>query len=52
MLLDEEWGFTATGQPLQGTILNNSPTDRTSDTLADPSPYSYEGRLYGNRMCA
>lgn len=49
MLLDEEWGFTATGQPLQGTILNNSPTDRTSDTLADPSPYSYEGRLYGNK---
>lgn len=37
------WTFTETGQPLLGGLLQNTPDDRSADTLAPPSPYDYAG---------
>ncbi|MER7514052.1 hypothetical protein ABTX82_37920 [Streptomyces lavendulae] len=37
------WTFTATGEPLSGQLLQNTPDDRSDDTLAAPSPYGYAG---------
>ncbi|MFJ4961813.1 hypothetical protein ACIP6P_05055 [Streptomyces sp. NPDC088729] len=37
------WSFTPTGQPLRGRKLDNTPEDRSTDTLAPPSPHSYAG---------
>ncbi|MFI2475715.1 hypothetical protein [Nocardia xishanensis] len=42
-LTDESWTFVATGQPLVGTVLENSATDRSADTPTTPSPYDYMG---------
>lgn len=42
-LTDESWTFVRTDQPLAGAVLENSPTDRSLDTLAAPSPYDYDG---------
>lgn len=49
MLNDTEWEFTVTNEALQGTVLENDPSDRSVDTLAAPSPYSYEGVLRGHK---
>ncbi|MFF7777728.1 hypothetical protein ACFZCG_25365 [Streptomyces tanashiensis] len=38
------WDFTATGEPLRGRLLHNTPDDRSTDTLAPVSPYDYSGR--------
>ncbi|MFF4704724.1 hypothetical protein ACWC4D_41425 [Streptomyces sp. NPDC001288] len=38
-----EWSFLSTGDPLQRPLLDNSPEDRSADTLAPPSPFSYAG---------
>ncbi|HHY07340.1 MAG TPA: hypothetical protein GX530_02155 [Corynebacteriales bacterium] len=48
MLNDTKWQFVPTGMPLVGTPIENDPTDRSMDTLAAPSPYSYEGVLRGS----
>ncbi|MGW7304767.1 hypothetical protein ACWGI1_04215 [Streptomyces sp. NPDC054835] len=37
------WSFTETGEPLRGRLLQNTPDDRSTDTLAAPSPYDYAG---------
>ncbi|QES51595.1 hypothetical protein DEJ50_30860 [Streptomyces venezuelae] len=42
-LTDAAWTFTATGAPLAGALLQNTPDDRSADTLAAPSPYDYAG---------
>ncbi|MEV7415385.1 hypothetical protein [Streptomyces sp. NPDC089919] len=42
-LTAEGWSFTATGLPLAGALLENTPDDRSADTLAAPSPYDYAG---------
>ncbi|WP_431971930.1 hypothetical protein [Nocardia sp. bgisy134] len=42
-LTDASWTFVATDRPLVGAVLENSPTDRSTDTLAAPSPYDYQG---------
>ncbi|AZA09713.1 hypothetical protein [Corynebacterium pseudopelargi] len=44
-LFDANWSFTPTDAPLEAALLENSPSDRSSDTLAPPSPYSYSGEL-------
>ncbi|MFI7664633.1 hypothetical protein [Nocardia sp. NPDC049526] len=43
-LTAEQWSFIPTGRPLAGQLLENTAADRTRDTLAAPSPYSYTGR--------
>ncbi len=35
------WTFVRTGQPLSGTVLENSRADRSAETLGPLSPYSY-----------
>lgn len=45
MLNDRHWTFVPTGLPLRGTLLENSPRDRTMDTLAPASPLNYRGKL-------
>ncbi|WP_151528982.1 MULTISPECIES: hypothetical protein [Corynebacterium] len=40
-----EWEFTPTDAPLQGTLLENSSYDRSHETLAPASPFSYAGSL-------
>ncbi|WKD60306.1 hypothetical protein CCICO_01260 [Corynebacterium ciconiae DSM 44920] len=40
-----EWQFTPTDAELKGELLENSPEDRSQDTLAAPSPFSYTGQL-------
>ncbi|MEV6064392.1 hypothetical protein AB0L62_30720 [Nocardia asteroides] len=42
-LTDPAWTFVATGQPLTGAALENSPADRSQDTLGPVSPYDYRG---------
>ncbi|MCP2316883.1 hypothetical protein APR12_002223 [Nocardia amikacinitolerans] len=42
-LTADSWTFVPTDQPLVGTVLENSPTDRSLDTLVAPSPFDYEG---------
>ncbi|MEV0295492.1 hypothetical protein [Nocardia sp. NPDC050710] len=42
-LTAESWTFVSTDQPLAGTMLENTATDRSLDTLAAPSPYNYHG---------
>jgi len=37
------WAFVPTGEPLAGAVLENSSRDRSTETLAPPSPYSYAG---------
>ncbi|MGW5318128.1 hypothetical protein [Nocardia thailandica] len=37
------WDFVATDRPLTGAALENSPADRSADTLAPPSPFDYAG---------
>ncbi|WP_018117673.1 hypothetical protein [Corynebacterium mastitidis] len=44
-LLGERWEFVPTGQPPAGTELENSPQDRSAETLAEPSPFGYAGEL-------
>lgn len=44
-LTAKAWDFTATGEPLAGTPLENTSEDRSQDTLAEPSPFSYRGEL-------
>ncbi|ALG87086.1 hypothetical protein ACH46_20505 [Gordonia phthalatica] len=39
------WSFTPTGTPLQGTVLENSATDRSSETLAAPKPWNLSASL-------
>ncbi|WP_371864991.1 hypothetical protein [Gordonia spumicola] len=39
------WSFTATGGPLPGRPLQNSPSDRSSETLADPVPWNLSASL-------
>ncbi|MEU2043370.1 hypothetical protein [Nocardia niwae] len=41
-LIDESWRFVPTDHPLVGRVLENSPADRSLDTLAAPSPYDYK----------
>ncbi|UGT54728.1 hypothetical protein [Nocardia asteroides] len=43
MLTDPTWSFVATDQPLAGAPLENSPIDRSADTLGPVSPYDYRG---------
>lgn len=42
-LTASQWTFTPTDQPFEGHVLQNTPDDRSGDTLAPPSPYSYTG---------
>lgn len=44
-LTGPRWEFVPTGMPLAGTELENSPQDRSAETLAAPSPFSYRGEL-------
>ncbi|GAB78954.1 hypothetical protein SAMN05421595_0169 [Austwickia chelonae] len=37
------WQFTPTGEALRGKMLENTPQDRSRDTLSPPQPYSYAG---------
>ncbi|WP_206301839.1 SdpI family protein [Streptomyces sp. AcE210] len=39
------WTFTPTGESLEGRKLQNPAEDRSSDTLAPPSPYDFSGTL-------
>ncbi|WP_233266819.1 hypothetical protein [Tomitella fengzijianii] len=41
MLADDAWAFTPTGAALTGDPVENSPQDRSLDTLAPPAPYDY-----------
>ncbi|MEV0336342.1 hypothetical protein [Nocardia sp. NPDC050717] len=43
MLTDPAWSFVATDQPLTGAPLENSPVDRSADTLGPVAPYDYRG---------
>lgn len=43
-LTAEQWFFIPIGQPLAGRLLENTSADRTLDTLAPPSPYTYAQR--------
>lgn len=45
---DKSWIFTATHLPIEGKKLDNSSADRNKDTLADESPFGYEGKLTDN----
>lgn len=47
-LAAKNWAFTATHLPLEGKKLENSSTDRSTDTLADESAFSYEGKVTDN----
>ncbi|WP_328296469.1 hypothetical protein OG389_00740 [Streptomyces sp. NBC_00435] len=44
-LTASRWTFTPTGDPLEGHGLENTPADRSTDTLAPPSPYDFTGTL-------
>ncbi|KQB85056.1 hypothetical protein [Corynebacterium oculi] len=44
-LTASQWEFIPTGMPLEGTELDNSLQDRSAETLAAPSPFSYRGEL-------
>ena len=43
MLSDPAWSFVPTDQPLAGAALQNSPANRSGETLGPPSPYDYQG---------
>ncbi|WPF68088.1 hypothetical protein [Corynebacterium sp. 21KM1197] len=45
-LTGDHWDFVPTGTPLAGVELENSPQDRSAETLAAPSPFSYRGELH------
>ena len=45
MLRDAAWTFEPTGSELHGDLLANSPEDRSADTLAPPSPWSFTAPL-------
>ncbi|MFE1951732.1 hypothetical protein ACFW9D_14820 [Streptomyces sp. NPDC059524] len=40
-----EWTFEPTDEPVTGRTLQNTPEDRSDDTLAAPSPYRYTGAI-------
>ncbi|MBT2450547.1 SdpI family protein [Streptomyces sp. ISL-43] len=44
-LTASQWTFTSTGEAFEGHVLQNTPADRSTDTLAPPSPYHYSGTL-------
>ncbi|WP_371680974.1 hypothetical protein [Streptomyces sp. NBC_01276] len=44
-LTASQWTFTPTDEPLEGHVLQNTPSDRSTDTLAAPSPYHFAGAL-------
>ncbi|MFF6844865.1 hypothetical protein ACFY8X_39785 [Streptomyces tanashiensis] len=46
-LTDSGWSFTETGEPLRGRLLQNTPDDRSADTLVPASPYDYAGTRGG-----
>ncbi|MEU2242550.1 hypothetical protein ABZ572_24425 [Streptomyces sp. NPDC018338] len=42
-LTASRWDFVETGEPLRGSLLQNAPDDRSTDTLAPASPFDYTG---------
>lgn len=45
MLTDPQWTFEATGADAQGDFIENTPADRSADTLAPPSPWDFTAAL-------
>ncbi|WP_185967172.1 MULTISPECIES: hypothetical protein [unclassified Corynebacterium] len=41
----QQWEFTQTNMPLVGAQLENSPQDRSLETLVAASPFNYQGEL-------
>ncbi|MCZ9310086.1 hypothetical protein ACUY3K_05795 [Corynebacterium uberis] len=42
---DPAWAFSVTDQPVRGRELENSPRDRSEDTLAAPSEFNFAGEV-------
>lgn len=50
-LRDDSWNFSVTGLPIQGSILDNPPTDFSMNTLGPKSPFNYGGMVHsGTRL--
>ncbi|MBR5753033.1 MAG: hypothetical protein IKX83_00960 [Clostridia bacterium] len=47
LLNDRSWSFVRTDEPLQGTVLENSPQDTSRKDLAPKTGLHYKGRIAG-----